>query len=92
MRGTDSLLAAKRLVLARPAGLKVCDTCGYSFNPSYGKVTTCATCRADGANLAPRKCAFEKCDVVFQPLHESARFHSQTCRQKQYEIRKGKAA
>ena len=90
MRGNDALLAAKKLVLARPAGLKVCDTCGYSFNPSYAKVTTCPVCRADGANLAPRRCAYSKCEVIFQPLDGSAKYHSDSCRQMSFVERKKK--
>jgi hypothetical protein len=90
MKRSERLLRIGEAVLARPNGLRQCanSACGLYYRPSYDGSTFCPVCIKAGAHLQPRFCAYARCGVKFQPRHETALYHSDSCRQLSYRDRK----
>ena len=94
MKRAERLLREGSVVLARPNGLRRCDNpeCQIYYRPSYDESKFCPVCIKDGAHLEKRYCAYGRCGVLFQPHHESALYHTDSCRQLAYKARKEAAA
>lgn len=90
MTRSQRLLQKGLVVLARPNGLHQCqnEDCRIYYRPSEPESKYCPVCIKEGTHIKPRKCAYDKCEVVWKPHHETALYHSDSCRQLAYKARK----